>query len=933
MSGDGYDVFLSHNSEDKPAVEELARKLKTSGLEPWLDKWNLVPGDPWQEAIERALRECRSCAVFFGPGGVSPWHHEELRSAIARRVESPDQSFRVVPVLLPGAGPVDRQALPTFLARATWVEFRSSLDEPDALHRLECGIRGVAPGAGPEPAREPNLDDLYERRAEQRARGEDTSAVEEEIQGLKRDLRSNHPNLTEGYVLGDRFSLRENIGQGGFGTIWRAFDLRDRKFVAVKVLHVQHRGAESLESRFFRGARQMARLEHPHIVRVVEPKGQEAGYCYFAMEHVTGGNLETAVKEGRLTREQIVEILENIAEALRFAWDSDKLIHRDVKPSNILIDAEGRGLLSDFDLAKSFDATMVTVTGQTLGSYFFMAPEVMKNLKNASRKSDCFSLARTLLWALSDGYAPSFPGEEEMREAFERARLEKSLADVLRRALAQDPGVRFESAFEFFQSFSSALAPKKSPSTKARKKSTSGSKSLLRKFDLDPEELERLIADSLSGTEDSHPEQSYRKSIKEVQTDRTRPGTVMHMAAEGATVNLGGVAKGFLPRREFDESAELNVGDTVFVKLDSIDALGIWRLSNPRANRVRAWERFISTHVEGDTVQGRVTRKIKGGLLVDVGIQAFLPDSQVAVRRSVNSADFIGQEIECRLLKIDPSRMNVVLSRRKVLEEKRARQKEQLLAEIAEGEVRKGIVKNITDFGAFVDLGGIDALLHITDITWGRISHPSEMIPVDDEIVVKVLKVDRERERISVGLKQMTDSPWKTVEAKYPVGTVVKGEVVNMMSYGAYVMLEDGIEGMVHLSHMSWTRRVNHPSDMLSLGERVNVVVLAVDAVKQEISLGMKQVESNPWDQIEEKYSPGTIIRGRVRNLSSYGAFVEIEEGIDGLLHVSDISWTEQITHPSEVLQKGQEIDAVVLTSDRTKRRIALGLKQLTPRP
>ncbi len=460
------------------------------------------------------------------------------------------------------------------------------------------------------------------------------------------------------------------------------------------------------------------------------------------------------------------------------------------------------------------------------------------------------------------------------------------------------------------------------------------SKLLLKKFDLEPDELERLVIEAMGETGEEGLKESYEDSVKNFEMDSILPGKIVNIIGDDVVIDVGYKAEGIISMGEFDDSVEVQIGDSVDVLLESIDdESGMLILSKRRADRIRGWERVISTHAEGDVVRGIATRKIKGGLLVDIGVPVFLPASQISVRRTGDIADYIGQELECRIIKIDESRMNIVVSRRRLIEEERERQKELLLGEIAEGQVRKGVVKNIADFGAFVDLGGIDGLLHITDMSWGRISHPSEMVTIDDEIEVKILKIDRERERIALGLKQKQDSPWKSVEEKYPVSSVVKGEVVNIMSYGAFVKLEDGIEGLVHISEMSWTRRVNHPSEMLAIGDMVDVMVLDINKEKQEISLGIKQTEANPWDQVEGKYPPGTVIHGKVRNLTNYGAFVEIEEGIDGLLHVSDMSWTKKVNHPSEVLKKGDEVDAVVLSVDREKRRVALGLKQLSEDP
>jgi len=356
-------------------------------------------------------------------------------------------------------------------------------------------------------------------------------------------------------------------------------------------------------------------------------------------------------------------------------------------------------------------------------------------------------------------------------------------------------------------------------------------------------------------------------------------------------------------------------------------------LSKRKADRIRGWERIIANNAEGDVVTGTVTRKIKGGLLVDIGVPVFLPASQVDIRRPPDIGAFIGKEIDGKILKIDEDRRNIVISRRKLIEERRQKAKEQLMAEIEVGQIRKGVVKNIADFGAFVDLGGVDGLLHITDMSWGRINHPSEVVKIDETIEIMILNIDRAKEKIALGLKQRMPSPWEDIGQRYEINSRVKGKVVNIMSYGAFVQLEEGIEGLVHISEMSWTRRINHPSELVSVDDEIEVVVLEVNKDKQEISLGMKQTEVNPWTLVKQKYPPGTVITGKVRNLTNYGAFVEIEEGIDGLLHVSDLSWTKKVGHPSEMLKKGQELQCVVLSVDEEKMRVALGLKQLTEDP
>jgi small subunit ribosomal protein S1 len=426
----------------------------------------------------------------------------------------------------------------------------------------------------------------------------------------------------------------------------------------------------------------------------------------------------------------------------------------------------------------------------------------------------------------------------------------------------------------------------------------------------------------------------YEESIKNFETGSILTGRVVNILNDDVIVDVGYKSEGIIPKEEFDEPSALDVDDEIEVLLEAVeDDSGLIVLSKRKADRIRGWEKLVATHKEGDIVRGRVMRKIKGGLLVDVGVPVFLPASQVTLRRAGDISEFIGREIEAKILKIDESRRNIVVSRRKLLEEERSKKKDTLMAEIEVGQTRKGIVKNIPDFGAFVDLGGIDGLLHITDMSWGRISHPSEMVAIDQEIEVKILNIDREKDRIALGLKQKSPSPWVDVDKKYPVGSVVKGQVVNLLPYGAFVKLEEGIEGLVHVSEMSWTRRVNHPSEIVAIGDVVEVVVLDINKQKEEISLGMKQTEVNPWTLVEQKYPPGTRVTGRVRNMTSYGAFIEIEEGIDGLLHVSDMSWTKRVNSPSEVLKKGDTVETIVISVDQEKKRVALGMKQLEGDP
>jgi small subunit ribosomal protein S1 len=411
-------------------------------------------------------------------------------------------------------------------------------------------------------------------------------------------------------------------------------------------------------------------------------------------------------------------------------------------------------------------------------------------------------------------------------------------------------------------------------------------------------------------------------------------GKVSSTSGDDFVVELGLKSEGVLERSEFDEPDNVKVGDEVKVLLEDVEGdTGLVKISKRKADRIINWESIMQSKKEGNPVSGKVTKKIKGGLLVDIGVPVFLPASQVDIRRPGEISDWIGRTIDAVILKIDEERRNIVISRRKMIEQQREEMKRKTLDSLQVGEVRKGVVKNIADFGAFIDLGGIDGLLHITDMSWGRINHPSEVLKIDQEIEVKVLSIDKEKEKIALGLKQKEASPWENIEQRYPVGSIHDAEVVNIMSYGAFCKLQEGVEGLVHISEMSWTKRINHPSEVVTQGQVVKAKVLEINKEKQEISLGMKQVEENPWERVAEKYPPGSVVEGKVRNIANYGAFVEIDEGIDGLLHVSDLSWTKKIGHPSEVLKKGETIKAVVLSVDQEKQRIALGLKQMQEDP
>ncbi|NUQ52479.1 MAG: 30S ribosomal protein S1 [Phycisphaerales bacterium] len=423
------------------------------------------------------------------------------------------------------------------------------------------------------------------------------------------------------------------------------------------------------------------------------------------------------------------------------------------------------------------------------------------------------------------------------------------------------------------------------------------------------------------------------QQINDLTPGKLIKGKIIGYAGDDVVVEVGLKSEGLVPKEEF-EGTEIKPGDVHSFYLEELEGEGgVVQLSKRKADRQMAWQRIMDTTKEGDVVEGTCMRKIKGGLLVDIGVHVFLPASQVDIRRPGEIGDFIGKRIRASIIKIDLERHNIVISRRKLIEEERDAAKKRLMETLKEGQIVTGEVKNIADFGAFVDLGGIDGLLHITDMSWSRINHPSELLKIGQKVEVKVLNIDREKEKIALGLKQREASPWEEIEKKYPVGSRVRGAVVNLMSYGAFVRLEDGIEGLVHISEMSWTRRINHPSEIVQPNQEVDVVVLEINKDKQEISLGMKQVEVNPWELVGEKYPPGTVIEGKVRNLANYGAFVEIEPGIDGLLHISDMSWTKKVTHPNEVLKKGDTVRCVVLEVDREKQRVSLGMKQLSEDP
>jgi len=441
--------------------------------------------------------------------------------------------------------------------------------------------------------------------------------------------------------------------------------------------------------------------------------------------------------------------------------------------------------------------------------------------------------------------------------------------------------------------------------------------------------------DELSSDEFEAMMEMYNGTLASIEEGEIVKSTVLEIRENLVVLDIGFKSEGTIPLEEFKDMPDLKPGDEVEVLLEHLeDSEGSVVLSKKKADFMRVWERIRVAYESDQPVEGVLVKKIKGGVVVDLmGVDAFLPGSQIALRRVPNIDELLGQKYEFKIIKLNKRRRNIVVSRRVILETERAGKREKLMKELAKDQVRKGVVKNITDFGAFIDLGGVDGLLHITDMSWGRISHPSEMVQIGMELEIKVLDIDWERERISLGLKQLQAYPWKDVADKFPVGTRVNGKVVSITNYGAFIELEPGIEGLVHISEMSWTRNVRHPSKLVSIGEAIEAVVLKVDPTEEKISLGMKQTEQDPWMVLPLKYPVGTRLNGKVRNLTSFGAFVEIEPGIDGLIHISDMSWTKRVQHPSEVVKKGDAVDVVILNIDAENKRISLGLKQASEDP
>ncbi|MBI4589747.1 MAG: 30S ribosomal protein S1 [Candidatus Rokubacteria bacterium] len=427
----------------------------------------------------------------------------------------------------------------------------------------------------------------------------------------------------------------------------------------------------------------------------------------------------------------------------------------------------------------------------------------------------------------------------------------------------------------------------------------------------------------------------FREEVSDFEEGEVVRGRIVQVRGGEVLVDVGYKSEGTIALEEFQRSGTIpKVGDEIEVYLEAKeDNEGLIVLSKDRADKIKVWDTVSHAYEKGTPVEGRVVEVVKGGLAVDVGVRAFLPGSQVDLRPVKNLSALVGQTIRAKVIKLNRRRGNVVLSRRSMLEEEREDRRRHTLSVLHEGMSLTGTVKNITDYGAFVDLGGIDGLLHVTDMSWGRIGHPSEIFQVGDQIEVVVLHFDRETSRVSLGYKQKSLDPWESVDARFPVGSKVSGRVVSLTNYGAFVELEPGVEGLVHVSEMSWTRRVRHPSKLVNVGDQVEVMVLDVNKATKRISLGMKQVEPDPWATIEERYTPGMRVQGKVRNLTDFGAFVELEPGVDGLLHISDMSWTRNIGHPSELLKKGQPIETLILNVDREAKRISLGLKQIQPDP
>ena len=424
------------------------------------------------------------------------------------------------------------------------------------------------------------------------------------------------------------------------------------------------------------------------------------------------------------------------------------------------------------------------------------------------------------------------------------------------------------------------------------------------------------------------------KALRDFKEGSIVKGTILEIRPREVLVDIGYKSEGAIAAHEFDDIADLQVGDEVEVlicRLENDEGMVI--LSKERAAAKQNWEKIAKVFEEGGLIKGKVKAVVKGGLLVNVGVEAFLPGSQIDVIPPKDLTQFVGNTYDFKIVKLNDDRRNVVLSRREIIEAERSEKRGSFMASKKPGDIVKGVVKNITDFGAFVDLDGMDGLLHITDITWGRLNHPSEVLKVGMELDVVILEINKDKERVSLGLKQNLKNPWDKIEERFAVGAKVKGKVTNLMPYGAFIELEEGVEGLIHVSELSWTKRIARPSDVLTMGQEIEAIVLGVNKDEQKISLGVRQLDTNPWDEMEHKYPIGKTVKGSVRNMTAYGAFVELEEGVDGMVHVSDMSWTRKINHPSEVLKKGDEVEAVVIDIDKNAQRISLGMKQLEDDP
>lgn len=448
--------------------------------------------------------------------------------------------------------------------------------------------------------------------------------------------------------------------------------------------------------------------------------------------------------------------------------------------------------------------------------------------------------------------------------------------------------------------------------------------------DIDYDELEAKQFASLLNAKE---EDAGEGSVASMEVGEILKGTIVEINPEIVVVDVGLKSEGLIPTSEFGRE-DLDLGNEIEVYLDRTEGEdGQIVLSREKARRQRQWEHIISNCKEGSIVRGKVMRKVKGGLMVDIGMEAFLPGSQIDNKRIKNIDEFIDEEYDFKILKINIERKNIVVSRRELLEEERSSKKAELLENIQEGELRIGVVKNITDFGVFLDLDGVDGLLHITDMTWKRIRHPSEMVKLGDELEVMILHIDRDKGRVALGLKQKDSNPWEAIEDKYPIGTRVHGKIVNLVPYGAFIEIEPGIEGLIHVSEMSWVKNITDPTEVVKKGDEVEAIVLSIQKEEGKISLGIKQTDKNPWEDVEEKFPVGKTVTAEIRNLTNYGAFVELEPGIDGLIHISDLSWIKKVSHPSEVLNKGDKVEAQILSVDKESKKITLGIKQLSENP